>query len=221
MEDRLHVSKRPLSKKTPEWKAGAVVIAWMFTAIVVVTLLVLVANRILWGKFGPLHVAALNGNVAECERLVRSGVPIDALDGEGDTALDWAVYSPKIDVVRKLIELGADVNHADHGGFTPLMYTAATLRGRFLQGTQEERNEIAGILIQHSADVNHATGAMGDGQTTLHFAAKDKNADLVRMLLAAGANRNAKSNQGYTPLDLAKFPDCAPNKEVITALEGP
>jgi len=63
--------------------------------------------------------------------------------------------------------------------------------------------------------------APGGGKTVLHFAAEDKNVGLVRTLLAAGANRNAKSNQGYTPLDMAKFPDYAPNQEVITALKGP
>jgi ankyrin repeat protein len=63
--------------------------------------------------------------------------------------------------------------------------------------------------------------AIGSGQTALHFAAKDKNPGLVRMLLAAGANRSAKSNQGYTPLDVAKFPDYAPNTEVIKTLEKP
>lgn len=168
--------------------------------------------------------AACDGNVAECERLVKSGVSVNATDDDGVTALSWAVFYCRTDVVRKLIELGADVNHANQAGFTPLMYTATTLRGHKLRGTQEQRNEIAGILIEHGADVNHAMGdgsAIGDGQTTLHFAAKSKNPGLVKMLLATGANRNARSNQGYTPLDVAKFPDFAPNTEVIKALEEP
>ena len=43
----------------------------------------------------------------------------------------------------------------------------------------------------------------------------------IAALLAAGADRNVKSNQGYTPLDVAKFPDFAPNQDVIKALEEP
>jgi ankyrin repeat protein len=205
-------------KKPPHWKTGAVVIACLFTAIVVVALSVPLANRFLWGKLGPLHLATQEGNGAECERLVRSGVPVDSVDGEGDTALDWAVYFCEIDVVRKLIELGADVNHPDQRGCTPLMYTATTLRGHFLHGTQEERNAVARVLIEHGANVNRASG---DGQTPLHFAAADGNAGLVRMLLAAGANRNAKSIQGFKPLDVARFPGYAPNEEAIRALEAP
>jgi ankyrin repeat protein len=221
----LHASEQPPSNKTPEWKAGAIVIAWILASMVAVTLLVTGASRLMWGKLGPLHLAASDGDVAKCERLVKGGVPVDATDDDGDTALDWAVFYCKIDVVRKLVELGADVNHADRrGSFTPLMYTATKLRGHLLRGTQEERNEIARILIQHGADVNHAMGygnTSGDRQTTLHFAAVAKNAGLVRMLLAAGANRDAKDTHGWRPLDMARFPDYAPNQEVISALEGP
>jgi ankyrin repeat protein len=168
--------------------------------------------------------AAFNGDATECERLVKAGLPVDATDNQGVTALSWAVAYCKVDVVRKLIELGANVNHTDQrANCTPLLYTATTLRGRYLRGTPEERNLIARLLIEHGADVNHALGdgtASGDGQTTLHFAAKDKNAGLVRILLSAGANRNAKESHGWTPLDIAKFPDYAPNEEVIGALQG-
>jgi ankyrin repeat protein len=148
---------------------------------------------------------------------------VDLTDDQGDTALNWAVYHRKIDVVQKLIELGADVNHANQRGFTPLMYTATPFRGHRISGSQLERNEIARLLIQHGADVNHAMGdgrTGGSGQTTLHFAARDKNAGLVRMLVSAGANGDAKDTHGWTPLDMAKSPDYAPNDEVIAALEG-
>jgi len=177
----------------------------------------------------PLIDAAYNGDVVKCEQLIKSGIPIDSTDEEGDTALDWAIYGHQIDVVRKLIEMGADVNHADRpsgyqSGYTPLMYTAKALRGRKLQDpeTMAVRNEIARLLIQHGADVNRATKLGSEdkgGETALHFAVKNQNPQLIRILLAAGADKNAKNDQGYTPLDYAKFPDFA-NTEVINVLEG-
>ena len=185
--------------------------------------IVLAAGCARKGSGAALIEAASEGDSSRCERLVRRGVFVDATDADGDTAMDWAIYYCHADAVRTLLKLGADVNHADSGNFTPLLYTAAPLRGRFLRGTQAERNEIAQMLIRHGADVNHAMGdghLIGSGQTTLHFAAIDRNADLVRTLLASGANPNVKSNQGYTPLDVAKFPNYAPNNEVINALEG-
>jgi ankyrin repeat protein len=213
------------------WKVGANLLVWIVMAFLVAGLVGAMLGVFSWGlntwersRLGPLQRAACDGNAGECERLVKSGVPVDATDEDGDTALDWAIYYGNLDVAKKLIELRSDVNHVNKWGYTPLMYTAVALRGHHPRAPQGQRNEIARLLIKHGADVNHATrngNMIGTGQTTLHFAVTDKNPDLVRILVAAGANRNAKSDQGYTPLDIAKFPDYAPNQEVIAALQEP
>jgi ankyrin repeat protein len=227
-----HWNEQPSSTATPKGlRSGGNLAVWIVVLGIVFGFAALVVTALSSGlnawersKLGPLLRAACDGDAAECERLVKSGSPVDTTDAQGETALDWAIYRCKLDVVQKLVDLGADVNHADQrGGYTPLMYTVRPFRGKGVMGTKAERNDIARILIQHGADVNHAIGdghVLGDGQTTLHFAAADKNAELVRMLLAAGANPNVRSNQGYTPLDVAKFPDYAPNDDVISALEA-
>lgn len=120
--------------------------------------------------------AARAGDVAVCDRLVQGGVPVDAADGEGNTALIWAVYYCEAGVVRRLVDLGANVNHANQRSYTPLICTVTTLRGHKLRGTQEQRNEIARLLIARGADVNRA---IDSGDTALHRAAIDKNASLV------------------------------------------
>lgn len=169
--------------------------------------------------------AAKAGNASECARLVKSGAAVDAPDAEGVTALGWAVFNCKPATVHALLELGADANHRDHrGGFTPLMYTGTPLRGHRLYGSQVDRIAIAQQLIQRGADVNQTVGdghTSGDGQTALHFAAKSKSAGLVKILLASGARRDAKDTHGLTPLDVAKFPDYAPNDKVIDLLSTP
>ena len=149
------MSEHSTSTKTPELlrKTSATLLAWLVMATLVIGLAALIltcASSALnaWerSKLGPLQRAACDGNVAECLRLVKGGLPVDATDDQGDTALNWAIYYRKLDVVRKLIELGADVNHANQrGGFTPLLYTATPFRGRSVSGTQKERNEIAQI----------------------------------------------------------------------------
>src|SRR4051812_37781891 len=56
-------------------------------------------------------------------------------------------------------------------------------------------------LIAGGEDVN---AAQGDGMTALHWAARRGEIDMVRMLLAAGANVRATTRLGnYTPLILA------------------
>src|SRR5438105_1302493 len=79
--------------------------------------------------------AAEEGDVAECVRLVNSGMSVNAVDKDGCTALDWAVYGAQPNVVSKLIDLGSDVNHVDHAGNTPLRYTAWGLRGKGRYGS--------------------------------------------------------------------------------------
>jgi ankyrin repeat protein len=56
-------------------------------------------------------------------------------------------------------------------------------------------------LLKGGADVN---AAQGDGMTALHWAAQSGDADLVQMLLSAGANVRATTRLGgYTPIHLA------------------
>jgi ankyrin repeat protein len=56
-------------------------------------------------------------------------------------------------------------------------------------------------LLKHGADVN---AAQGDGMTALHWAAVHGDADMARMLMTAGARKEATTRNGtYTPLHLA------------------
>ena len=68
-------------------------------------------------------------------------------------------------------------------------------------------------LIKQGADVN---APQGDGVTALHWAARTADAELVKALVAAGANAGARTVFGaYTPLHLAAERGAAP---AITAL---
>ncbi len=56
-------------------------------------------------------------------------------------------------------------------------------------------------LLKQGADVN---AAQGDGMTALHWAAMHNDAELARMLMYAGARKDAATRNGtYTPLHLA------------------
>jgi uncharacterized protein len=64
-------------------------------------------------------------------------------------------------------------------------------------------NDVSAVraLLKQGVDVNQA---QGDGMTALHFAAQAGNAELVQMLLAAGANARASTRLGgYLPVHLA------------------
>lgn len=79
-------------------------------------------------------------------------------------------------------------------------------------------------FIRKGDDVNHTTGGACEdfrstreikGTTALHFAARNGNLQMVKMLLAAGADVNAKDAEGATPiLRVASYVSNFTNKEV-------
>jgi len=71
-----------------------------------------------------------------------------------------------------------------------------------------KKNDIASRLIELGADVNSLTAR--DGRRPLHYAIMDGNTDIVHPLIRAGANVQAKTRNGSTPMSYAfryKKPD--------------
>jgi len=81
--------------------------------------------------FTSLMLAAQASNLLTVKTLVDYGADIKALDKDGNSALMAACSSSKnankgADIAEFLLEKGADVNHANKWGFSPLMKAAAS-----------------------------------------------------------------------------------------------
>ena len=137
----------------------------------------------------PLMTAARTGNAAIAETLLDHGADVNAVTAETrSTALMWGLAAPHPDVVRLLLERGADPTLETTAGFTPLMFAA--------------RNgdvAMARALIAAGVDVN-APGA--DGTHVLPLAIIAGQAGFARFLLDQGADPNHRAG-GVTALHAA------------------
>ena len=96
------------------------------------------------------------------------------------------IWARNLEMVKYLIENGANVNHANNFGSTPLRL--ASENGHF---------DIVKYLTEHGANVNHADN---DGFTPLMFASGRDDLEIVKYLTEHGANVNQAGNNGSTPL---------------------
>jgi ankyrin repeat protein len=122
---------------------------------------------------------------------------IDVLDGEACSPLIWASFHRRADLLRWLIDQGADVNHQDRNGYCALHYVA-----------QEKVADIAEILLSSGAKTELRDAY---GNTPLWTASFNARGDLsvVKLLVAHGASFENKNNAGKTVRDMATifFPD--------------
>lgn len=93
----------------------------------------------------PLFAAVPFGYPAVVKALLAGGADIRERDGDGLTALDWAVVTHRPEVERVLIEAGADVNAVDRFGYTPLLYASTIDFGDAATAT---------LLLRAGADPN-------------------------------------------------------------------
>ena len=101
-----------------------------------------------------------------------------------------AVELNDVDMVKRLLEAGAEVNLKTSTGDTPLFYAA---RGGY--------KTIVEMLIAKSADINSKNN---NGLAPLHLAVRGNQKDIVELLIAKGADVNVRNNAGRTPLDIAE-----------------
>jgi ankyrin repeat protein len=118
----------------------------------------------------------------------------------GETALHRAAHGNAVELCKRLIELGADVNNSStHWWLTPLAWAA-----------DAGSAEAVELLLTHGADVNQDAVV---GTTALHAVAMggssggSRNPEAYRktaeILIGHGAdiNRRANGDRGQTPLD--------------------
>ncbi len=143
----------------------------------------------------------------------------DPLLDLGATPLLRATLANDMEVIQALLAKGASPN-INAMGMTPFLVAAGVGGGGQRGGGPGGRGggepfALLDLLLQHGADVNaQVTGtttysmrvartpSTNEGMTALHVAAQSGRADLVRYLLAKGANPAIADGKGRKPVDL-------------------
>jgi len=150
----------------------------------------------------PLMLAASCDGCSENVRLlIEKGADAKAVDKGGTDALAMAAQAGDAESVRLLLAHGADARVADQSGLTALMLALTNCS-----------LPAVSALVEHGADVNAANTFAGKVRfgdidlkhlTPAHIAAPYCNADVMKLLVDAGAKVNVDDSRGMTPLMLA------------------
>jgi ankyrin repeat protein len=128
--------------------------------------------------------------------------------GVGEIVLEHAIYHSPLRFVRALLELGADPNYGDHAGFPSLIAALSSVR--------KDRDAVIELLLDFGADIQQR-GV--NGYTPLHYAAATNDLKGIELLLARGADPDARTDVDdfATPLEEAEILGLT---EVVEALRN-
>lgn len=128
----------------------------------------------------PLLWAVHENNVAEVQRLLAAGANPNAKNDYGLTPLAEAAVVNNTAIIKALLDAGAEPNALHFDGQTALMVIA-----------RSTNVDAAKLLIAKGANVNIAEAQKN--QTALMWAAAQSQGPMVKALLDAGADPNART----------------------------
>jgi len=193
-----------------------------------------------------LSEAAREGRVSVVEFLLANGAAVNKGDGKGRTPLHFASAEGRTPVVQQLITAGAKVeavasaqwmnmnyyNDFGHGmritleNWTPLFFAVSEKRVetvKVLLAAGAKVNVQGGKTVQaveqkgrHEEPVAKDMILVATGWTPLMEAAERESIQLVQLLLAAGADKNARTGEGVTAASIAQKTG---NSELIQLLK--
>ncbi|QGQ24265.1 hypothetical protein F1728_16925 [Gimesia benthica] len=128
--------------------------------------------------------------VAIAKLLIDQGAKLDLDDGYGSTALSTSIYQGHDPLSLALLKAGADPN---------------TKTGVYIDGTDgitplhraTKSPPVLKAMIKRGARLNVQDS---EGETPLHWAVSEPNAESVKLLIEAGANLNIKDKRGFTAM---------------------
>ena len=167
------------------------------------------------GLLTPLMIAARENDLASARLLADAGADINARGGDGKDALSLAIFDGSYDVASFLVDRHAKVNQTDAQRFTPLFWAVdrrnMETAPNFPWMVTKDPLPLIQKLLDAGADPNVVVNStprarMREGSprivfaTALMRAAFAADLELVKLLLAHGANPHIESADRETTL---------------------
>jgi uncharacterized protein len=165
-------------------------------------------NLLPLGEWSPLFYTARENALEAGKALVEGGADLNLQDPDGATALVIAIINAHYEFAAMLIDAGADTNPVDTSGMGALYAAVDMHRLAIGHGRPNPKPvglltaaDIVNRLLAHGANPNAALGkpmiqrqhtfgdfALAEGATPLLRAAKSGDLEVVKALVAAGAD---------------------------------
>ncbi|XP_059747424.1 ankyrin repeat and SOCS box protein 3 isoform X3 [Bos taurus] len=171
-------------------------------------------------------LAAREGNVKVLRKLLKKGRSIDVADNRGWMPIHEASYHNSVECLRMLIRADSSENYIKtktFEGFCALHLAASQGHWKIIQilleagadpnaTTLEETTplflavengqiDVLRLLLRYGANVNGSHSMCG--WNALHQASFQGNAEIIKLLLKKGANKECQDDFGITPLFVA------------------
>lgn len=155
----------------------------------------------------PLDICVLNGNIDAASILLEFRVQIDYTDDKGNTVLHHISDITSSELVRKLVNAGADLHSSNKNGVTPLQVAV-----------EAQNIAVVEYLLSKNADPSQCSN---EAHSLLHIACDKNDMSLLRVLAEKGKMdlQLADSMKGAPSL-LMTLVDTwqEPNMELLTYL---
>lgn len=122
---------------------------------------------------------------------------INDINEDGYTPLTYSIEKIDYDLVKLLIDNGADVNEKDENGMSPLYMLGLTdVNSKEYENVSSKYEKIANILIKNGANINE--------ENLLHTFAANNDIKILELLIDKSPRKNIyvnkKNSEGYTAL---------------------
>ena len=130
-----------------------------------------------WSKEEQLREACSKDRFDEVRGLIEEGVDVDSKDEIGRTPLMWAAYKGHVEIIRLLLDHGADVNNRTYGDYYIALHWAASYG----------KDESVKLLIERGANLHVVNN---NGSTALNEAKRRKTVAIILKAMSSIKGKN-------------------------------